>query len=62
PYLLISYHISHPFFKDGGQFTIPFSSGNYNCRQAGVLIVAHQLNNAISNYFLLNIIDNIINI
>ncbi|MEW6326745.1 MAG: hypothetical protein AB1487_04030, partial [Thermodesulfobacteriota bacterium] len=43
PYLLISYHISHPFFKDGGQFTIPFSSGNYNCRQAGVLIVAHQL-------------------
>ncbi|MEW5992855.1 MAG: hypothetical protein AB1744_00470, partial [Candidatus Zixiibacteriota bacterium] len=42
PYLLISYHISHPFFKDGGQFTISFSSGNYNCRQAGVLIVAHQ--------------------
>ncbi|MEW6328114.1 MAG: hypothetical protein AB1487_11075, partial [Thermodesulfobacteriota bacterium] len=52
PYLLISYHISHPFFKDGGQFTIPFSSGNYNCRQAGVLIVAHH--NSLHGYILFN--------
>jgi len=39
---LISYHPNHPFSKDGRQFTIPKTSGNYNCRQAGVLIVADQ--------------------
>jgi hypothetical protein len=38
---LISYHPNHPFHKDGGQLTIPIDSGNYNCRQAGGLIVAH---------------------
>jgi hypothetical protein len=38
---LISYHPVHPSFKDGGQFTISRISGNYNCRQAGGLIVAH---------------------
>jgi hypothetical protein len=39
---LIGYHPGHPFSEDGGQLTIPSISGNYNCRQAGVLIVADQ--------------------